>query len=323
MRGWDETGQANIDFLFGFGIFLLTFVYAATFIPGLFSLYQPANIDLNSVAYRTGAMLAEDPGWYNYTIGGKLMGDTAWEEHPDQLSRVGLAADRERPNVLSLDKIEELDKLVASNYTLAREKMGLNGSIVYDISLSIKMHNMTGDYELIQANWPAYRPSNVEHIERDVLVEAGKELFIDTGVGHSDSVQRVCLANMTPDYKKDIVIRVFNVTGPVTHVYWSQEDIVSPTWVYGVDYSFYKNGALAGAPPVSLAPGDTLEIFIKNSALVYDADGNLQSRYVWIYGYGSMFPGGIIDYFDDPAFKLRGVCYPATMSMEVWSYAFA
>jgi hypothetical protein len=75
----DDSGQMNIDFLFGLAIFLMAFLYVFTFIPGLFVPYQASAIDLSSVAYKTGAILVEDPGWYIYTDleSGEQVGDAA------------------------------------------------------------------------------------------------------------------------------------------------------------------------------------------------------------------------------------------------------
>jgi len=324
MRGWDDTGQSNIDFLFGISVFLLTFIYAATFIPGLFSLYQPASIDLNSVAYRTSAMLAEDPGWYTYAVNGNLTGDTAWETHDNNLSRIGLAVDKEHPGVLLIDKINKLNEI---NYPVVKDKLGLNGTVKYDINISIVMNDTrTGERkELINMTTPDCQATNVESIERNILISTGKQLFLDSGIKHTDSIQRINISNMTPSYKDNFTIRIFNATGNIMKVEWSN-DIVNPisTWVYGNDYIFYLNGRYVASPPVVLSDEDKLEVVVMNNALVYDVYGNLTSKYIWIYSNTSLFPGGEygIDYFNDPVYKLKSVTYPATMRIEVWSYAF-
>nr|WP_283167608.1 hypothetical protein [Methanocella conradii] len=271
-------------------------------------------------------MLAEDPGWYIYEVNSNLTGDTAWETHDNNLSRIGLAVDKEHPCMLSIDKIDKLNELVKSNYSLVKDKIGLNGTIKYDIIISIVMNDTrTGERkELIDATWPDCWASNIESIERNVIVSTGKQLFLDSGIKHTDSIQRIYIANMTPSYKENFTIRIFNATGNIVQVKWSN-DTANPisTWVYGDDYIFYLNGRYVASPPVALNDKDKLEVVVMNNALVYDVDGNLKSKYIWIYSDASLFPGGdVIDYFNDPIYKLKSVTYPATMRIEVWSYAF-
>lgn len=61
-----DEGQISIDFLVGISIFLLTLAFMIQFIPGLFMSVSGEG-SLNSVAYRTATILAEDPGWGKIT----------------------------------------------------------------------------------------------------------------------------------------------------------------------------------------------------------------------------------------------------------------
>ena len=58
----DDSGIQSIDFLAGFTIFMVAFIWVATMVPGLFIGIQSYTIDYDAVAYRTGVILAEDPG---------------------------------------------------------------------------------------------------------------------------------------------------------------------------------------------------------------------------------------------------------------------
>ena len=58
----EDSGIMSIDFLVGFTIFLITFIWVATLIPGLFIGLQSHTIDYDAVAYRAGVILVEDPG---------------------------------------------------------------------------------------------------------------------------------------------------------------------------------------------------------------------------------------------------------------------
>ena len=97
----DNAGTLSIDFLAGFTIFLIAFIYVATLIPGLFIGLQSRTIDYDAVAYRTGVILVEDPGMpYN----------PSWENlddyHKGEVLRFGLAVSKDTPNILSSQKVD-------------------------------------------------------------------------------------------------------------------------------------------------------------------------------------------------------------------------
>jgi hypothetical protein len=109
----DERGQLSIDFLVGISLFILALVFMAHFIPGMFVPFQSETIDLNSVAYRTSVILVEDPGWWdNVSHNGE-----DWEDHITDTSRIGLAIDKEHPNVLMMNKITGFENCTDTNLT--------------------------------------------------------------------------------------------------------------------------------------------------------------------------------------------------------------
>ncbi len=344
----NESGQSSIDFLFGFGVFLVTFIFAISFIAGIFVPYQPGAIDLSSVAYRTTAILVEDPGWY-IGANGVPAGTIAWETtynmsdleaHNGSSLRIGLAVNKTMPNVLSIDKINALAKLdtnnTIQNYSVARDSMGLNGSIIYNFNISIVMNttmpstaNDTLNIEnktILNISCPYPPNNNVELLERNVMVDMGKEVFINCSVNHNDAGQWIRISNMTSGYNGNIGIRIFDAMGNISDVGWSSQYQVRPpfsTWSYGDDYMIYKNGVpvynFNSFNPVTLNNTDVVDIIINNSAL------SSYTKYVYVWGGmgTSMYPGGDIDYFNDPTYKLLDVDYPATMRLELWSYEFS
>lgn len=105
----DDTGNLSIDFLAGFTIFMIAFIYVATMIPGLFIGLQSKTIDYDAVAYRTGVILAEDPGMpYNPSWA------TLTDYNKDNVLRFGLALSRDTPNILSQAKV---DRFFCSTWT--------------------------------------------------------------------------------------------------------------------------------------------------------------------------------------------------------------
>jgi hypothetical protein len=95
----DESGNLSIDFLVGFTIFMLAFVWVISMVPGMLVGLQSRTIDYDAVAYRTGVILVEDPGW---------PASPAWESYTDgqknEIIRFGLAVSKDSPNILSEDK---------------------------------------------------------------------------------------------------------------------------------------------------------------------------------------------------------------------------
>ena len=95
-----DAGNMSVDFLVGFTIFLLAFIWVAMLIPGILIGLQSNTIDFDAVAYRTGVILVEDPGW---------PASPGWESYDDlqkaNITRFGLAISKDTPNILSQDKI--------------------------------------------------------------------------------------------------------------------------------------------------------------------------------------------------------------------------
>ena len=95
-----DGGNMSIDFLVGFTIFIIVFIWVATLIPGIMIGLQSNTIDFDAIAYRTGVILVEDPGW---------PASPGWESYDDvqkaNITRFGLAISKDTPNILSEDKV--------------------------------------------------------------------------------------------------------------------------------------------------------------------------------------------------------------------------
>jgi hypothetical protein len=94
----DDTGTLSIDFIAGFTIFLVAFIWVLSMVPGLLVNLQGHTLDYDAVAYRTGVILVEDPGWPV---------SPPWESQQNfSVTRFGLAVSRDTPNILSQEKID-------------------------------------------------------------------------------------------------------------------------------------------------------------------------------------------------------------------------
>jgi hypothetical protein len=58
----NDSANLSIDFMIGFTIFMIGFIWVVSMIPGLLINLQGYTIDYDAVAYRTGVILVEDPG---------------------------------------------------------------------------------------------------------------------------------------------------------------------------------------------------------------------------------------------------------------------
>jgi hypothetical protein len=98
----DEYANLSIDFLVGFTIFMLAFIWVVSIIPGLLIGLQSHTIDYDAVAYRTGVILAEDPGFPVYID--RMNG--SWENRQNfSVTRFGLAVSKNTQNILSKEKV--------------------------------------------------------------------------------------------------------------------------------------------------------------------------------------------------------------------------
>ncbi|MDD1682315.1 MAG: hypothetical protein LUO98_00645 [Methanoregula sp.] len=166
----NSDGNLSIDFLVGVTIFIMAFIWVATLIPNLFLGVSAHAIDFDAVAYRTGVILAEDPGATDETAQGP------WEFQLDSgkglIERFGLAVSKETPNILSGPKVDRF-------FNCSPPKP--NGAFIYPDDY--RNRAIFGDYpyrfniSLLAAgeSVPRYvgdiRPDNYGYIRRDVKIK--------------------------------------------------------------------------------------------------------------------------------------------------------
>jgi len=130
----DDAGNLSLDFLAGFTIFMVALIYVATLIPGLLIGLESKSIDYDAVAYRTGVILAEDPG---------MPSNPAWETYPDtdkdKMLRFGLALSKNTPNVLSAEKIDRFFNTTTFVYPDDYRSRAVFGDYPYQFNISLKI----------------------------------------------------------------------------------------------------------------------------------------------------------------------------------------
>jgi hypothetical protein len=84
-----DAGLLSIDFLAGFTIFMIAFIMVVTMVSGLFVGLQSKTIDYDAVAYRTGVILAEDPGECQDTVGATRIAPDhfSWEQIKEEYTQ--------------------------------------------------------------------------------------------------------------------------------------------------------------------------------------------------------------------------------------------
>ncbi|MGB7533297.1 MAG: hypothetical protein WA977_10060 [Halobacteriota archaeon] len=196
----DERGQMSIDFLAGLSLFMLALLFLAQFIPGMFVPFQSETIDLSSVSYRTSVILVEDPGWWD----NGTCNNTDWENHNDSVSRVGLAFDKDSPNMLDMSKINAFNDGTLD----LTDKLGLyrniNGNrLNYSYNITLWRLN-----ETIMATWGETSPEygDVSSMKRLVNAQTGTVLILEWGELKGDPhANDKALFNIT-EPKEDITI---------------------------------------------------------------------------------------------------------------------
>ena len=134
-----DSGNLSIDFLVGFTIFLIAFIWVVSMIPGLMIGLQSYTIDSDAVAYRTGVILAEDPGEPAFPL-------FPWETRlcdvpPDyckrNVVRFGLAVSKNTPNILSRNKVDTFFCSSVFSYPDDYQQRVIFGDYPYRFNISL------------------------------------------------------------------------------------------------------------------------------------------------------------------------------------------
>lgn len=150
----------SIDFLVGFTIFMVALIAVASMVPGLLAGLQSSGIDYDAVAYRTGVILAEDPGWPV---------DPPWEMkdqyHKDEIERMGLAVSKDAPNILLSTKIEKFFNTSFFDPEDYRSKV-IFGEIPYSYNITLRSLDWTYNHKVGQET-----PEGYGYIRRVVKIK--------------------------------------------------------------------------------------------------------------------------------------------------------
>ena len=167
----DDSGNMSIDFLVGFTIFMITFIWVATMIPGLFIGVQSHTIDYDAVAYRTGVILVEDPG----AVGPNATVNTPWEFQNDKrdVARFGLAISKDTPHILDENKVNRFFCSTVFSYPDDYRTRVIFGDYPYMFNISLRA---VGE-DTIRSVGDVI-PDNYGYIRRDVKIKGSSNTTI-------------------------------------------------------------------------------------------------------------------------------------------------
>jgi hypothetical protein len=172
-----DSGALSIDFIVGFTIFLIAFIWVVSLIPGLLINLQGFTIDYDAVAYRTGVILAEDPGE-----------PSSWEVAPylqdfnnNDVLRFGLAVSRDDPNILSLEKVNRFFDTATFDSTDYHTR-AIFGDYPYEYNISLRY---IGSNEIL-GSIGSVLPEGYGYIQRFVKIKSMSYTTID---GKSSTTQ--------------------------------------------------------------------------------------------------------------------------------------
>ncbi|OPY37331.1 MAG: hypothetical protein A4E35_01246 [Methanoregula sp. PtaU1.Bin051] len=182
----NDAANLSFDFLAGFTVFILAFIWVATMIPGLLIGVSGYSIDYDAIAYRSGVILVEDPGMpVNPPWEGKTFAQKG------EVERMGLALTKDTPNILSPEKI---NRFFSSDFTYPedyQEKV-IFGDRPYQFNVSV----MTFDNST-NRSVGSLRPKAYGYIRRFVLVKQMSNATIDSHLYNSSANSTIHIFSVT------------------------------------------------------------------------------------------------------------------------------
>ena len=167
----DDAAYLSLDFLAGFTVFIVAFIWVATMIPGLLTGITGTSIDYDAVAYRTGVILVEDPGmpaypgWENYL-----------DDQKDEVQRMGFAMSRDNPNILSSEKVNRFFCSTVFGYPDDYQEKVIFGDHPYRFNITVRTFEDT----INQSLGDILPTGEYGYIRRFVMVKHMSNATVDT-----------------------------------------------------------------------------------------------------------------------------------------------
>ena len=259
----DENGVLSIDFLAGFTIFILAFIWVVSMIPGIMIGLQSYTIDYDAVAYRTGVILVEDPGW---------PASPPWESFNDaqksDVIRFGLALSKDTPNILAQDKVKRFF-CTTFIYPDDYHTRTIFGDYPYGFNISLMdlggQNRSVGDV----------LPDGYGYIRRLVKIKGVSNATIGHANKYNSSYNKTdSPTNETTTHVFSILINntkiLTEVTDPAYQIDPAREQIMVN--ITDINSTIINN--VSALPPID----NTMSVIILKNIKVYKKDGGLYSN---------------------------------------------
>ncbi|MDO8840974.1 MAG: hypothetical protein Q7V06_01510, partial [Methanocalculus sp.] len=185
-----DDAVVTFDFLVGFTIFIISFIFVAAMVPHALFAVQSSRIDYDAVAYRTGVILTEDPGMPaspDFPV---------WEYQmvSSDVVRMGLAVEKGAPHILSLGKVERFFDTNFFTYPDDYRRSLIFGDYPYSFNITLTARG------IIRSIGPD-PPASYGTVRRVVAVKEPSVLIVDGN--EDDEVHKMfhVSGNTTPNQR--------------------------------------------------------------------------------------------------------------------------
>jgi hypothetical protein len=194
-----DDAVATFDFLVGFTIFIIAFIFVAAMIPHTLFSVQSSRIDYDAVAYRTGVILVEDPGM------AASPSSPVWElkADPGDVIRMGLSVEQGTAHILSKGKVERFFNDTFFTDPDDYRRALLFGDYPYSFNITLSMRDE--DQIFRPDYWIGQSPPDLYGSVRRVVVVKEPSLLKVDG---SEDTQFLLEGNETPPQRFSVDLRM-------------------------------------------------------------------------------------------------------------------
>lgn len=229
-----DDAVATFDFLVGFTIFIIAFIFVAAMIPHTLFSVQSSRIDYDAVAYRTGVILTEDPGMPASST------FPVWEQKaiPQDVIRMGLSVEPGSAHILSKGKVERFFNDTFFTYPDDFRRALLFGDYPYSCNITLTMlYNLTIiDDRSIHSIGPA-PPESYGAVRRVVVVKEPSLLKVD---GHFNQEFNYT-GNGTPPQRFSVDLRMNQLVNRSVDPLFRIDPRTDPIQIEILNFSNYVN----------------------------------------------------------------------------------
>lgn len=231
-----DDAVATFDFLVGFTIFIIAFIFVAAMIPHTLFSVQSSRIDYDAVAYRTGVILTEDPGMPASST------FPVWEQkaNPQDVIRMGLSVEPGSAHILSKGKVERFFNDTFFTYPDDYRRSLLFGDYPYSFNITLTMRN---DPPVCSIG--PTPPESYGAVRRVVVVKEPSLLFVSDSVPDHKKFRHE--GNETPDQRFKVELPMIELLNRSVDPLFRIDPRTDPIRIEILNFSYYLNSSATEA----------------------------------------------------------------------------